>query len=75
MSRRAVRRCLTLVATTPLLALAATAIGTPAALADTQTVGLGGWQVQSTAQAPQSAQQISTPGFPTGAWLRVRPDD
>jgi exo-1,4-beta-D-glucosaminidase len=75
MSRRAVRRCLTLVATAPLFALATAAVGTTAAIADTQTVGLGGWQVQSTTQATQSPQQISTPGFPTGSWLRVRPDD
>jgi exo-1,4-beta-D-glucosaminidase len=59
--------------TTTLLALAA--FGAPAASADTQTVGLTGWQVQSSAQATQSGEQISTPGFSTGSWLHVRPDD
>ncbi len=59
--------------TTTLLALAV--LGAPAASADTETVGLGGWQVQSSAQATQAGDQISTPGFPTGSWLHVRPDD
>jgi exo-1,4-beta-D-glucosaminidase len=59
--------------TTTLLAVAA--FGAPAASADTETVGLGGWQVQSTALATQSAQKVSTPGFPTASWLQVRPDD
>jgi len=43
--------------------------------AETVTLGLGGWQVQSSALAPQSGSQISQPGFPTGAWLAVEPDD
>ena len=75
MSRRAIRRCLTLVATAPLLALSVGAIGTMPAWAGTRTVGLGGWQVQSSARATQTGAQISTPGFRTGAWLHVRPDD
>ena len=75
MSRRAARRRLTLLATATLALLATVAIAAEAASADTQTVGLGGWQVQSSAQATQSPQQISTPGFPTGSWLHVRPDD
>ena len=74
MSRRAVRRCLTLIAPALLFALAA-AVGTTAAMASTETVGLGGWQVQSSAQAGQNPQQISRPGFPTVSWLHVRPDD
>jgi exo-1,4-beta-D-glucosaminidase len=68
-----VARCCLPLFTTILLALAA--LGAPAASADTQTVGLAGWQVQSSAQATQSGQQISTPGFATGSWLQVRPDD
>ena len=47
-----------LVATAAIAALAA-----PAASADVTTVGLGGWQVQSTAQATQRPRAISTPGF------------
>ena len=46
-----------------------------AASARTTTVGLGGWQVQSSAQATQAGAQISAPGFATGSWMRVRPDD
>jgi exo-1,4-beta-D-glucosaminidase len=47
------------------------------------TVGLGGWQVQSSAAttswttgagATQSGNTISEPGFDTAGWLRVRPD-
>ncbi|HEY1517607.1 MAG TPA: hypothetical protein VGF91_14395 [Solirubrobacteraceae bacterium] len=75
MSRRAARRRLTLLATATLALLATLATAAEAASADTQTVGLGGWQVQSSAQATQSPQQISTPGFPAGSWLHVRPDD
>ena len=59
-----------LVATAAIAVLAA-----PAASADVTTVGLGGWQVQSTAQATQSPAAISTPGFGTASWLHVRPDD
>jgi exo-1,4-beta-D-glucosaminidase len=49
--------------------------GTSSAAANVTTVGLGGWQVQSTAQAPQSGGVISKPGFATGSWLHVHPDD
>ena len=59
-----------LVATAAIAALAA-----PTASAGVTTVGLGGWQVQSTAQATQSPAAISTPGFGTASWLHVRPDD
>ncbi|MGN6868116.1 MAG: glycosyl hydrolase 2 galactose-binding domain-containing protein [Solirubrobacteraceae bacterium] len=72
---RVVRCCLPLLTTTLLALAALAALGAPAASADTQTVGLTGWQVQSSAQAPQSGEQISTSGFATGSWLRVRPDD
>ena len=75
MSRHVACRWLTLSATATVLALAIGAFGASAASADTSIVGLGGWQVQSTAQATQAAAQISTPGFPTGSWLHVRPDD
>jgi exo-1,4-beta-D-glucosaminidase len=75
MPRRAVRRRLSLFATETLCLLATAAFGTSAASADTRTVGLDGWQVQSSAQAPHSGARISTPGFPTGSWLHVRPDD
>jgi exo-1,4-beta-D-glucosaminidase len=44
------------------------------ASADTATVGLGGWQVQSSASATQGGSQISQPGFATGSWLSVHPD-
>ena len=75
MSRHAACRWLTLSVTATVFALAIGAFGASAASADTSIVGLGGWQVQSTAQATQAAAQISTPGFATGSWLHVRPDD
>jgi exo-1,4-beta-D-glucosaminidase len=75
MSRRLVRRRSTLLATAMLSSLALAAIGAQAASADTQTVGLAGWQVRSTDDTTQTGAQVSTPGFPTGSWLHVRPDD
>ena len=42
--------------------------------AETVTLGLGGWQVQSSALAAQAGSEISQPGFPTGSWLAVSPD-
>jgi hypothetical protein len=45
------------------------------ASADVSTVGLHGWQVQSTASVSASGARVSRPGFATGSWLRVRPDD
>ena len=45
------------------------------ASASTRTLGLGGWQVQSSAVATQPGAQISTPGFSARGWLPVRPDD
>ena len=68
-----VARCCLPLFTMTLVGLAA--IGTSAASADTKIVGLGGWQVQSSAEATQAGSQISTPGFPTGSWLEVKPDD
>jgi len=70
-----VARCCLPLFTTTLLALAALGAGAAAASADTQTVGLAGWQVQSSQAAAQTGAQISAPGFPTGSWLHVRPDD
>jgi exo-1,4-beta-D-glucosaminidase len=69
---RVARCCLPLL-TTMLLGVAA--LSAPAASAETGIVGLGGWQVQSSATATEAGAQISTPGFPTGSWLHVRPDD
>jgi exo-1,4-beta-D-glucosaminidase len=42
--------------------------------AETVTLGLGGWQVQSTELAAQGGSEISQPGFATGSWLAVSPD-
>ena len=39
------------------------------------TLGLGGWQVQNSTDAPQSGADISAPGFSTSGWLQVQPDD
>ena len=50
----------------------------------TATIGLGGWQVQSSAAttqwttnqgATQDGAQISAPGFAASGWLPVRPDN
>ena len=57
------------------LALASLLACTAHASAETSTLGLGGWQVQSSAIASQSGAQISTPGFATASWLSVKPDD
>ncbi len=70
------RQPITCKAVAALLATAAIAVlAAPAASADVTTVGHGGWQIQSTAQAGQSPSAISTPGFATASWLHVRPDD
>jgi exo-1,4-beta-D-glucosaminidase len=58
-----------------LLVLGAAAIAAPTASAELRTVGLDGWQVQSSAQATQTGAQVSQPGFATASWLPVRPDD
>jgi exo-1,4-beta-D-glucosaminidase len=47
----------------------------PRASAETITLGLGGWQVQSSALVSAPADQVSEPDFPTGSWLPVKPDD
>jgi hypothetical protein len=70
------RQSTTCKAVAALFAIGAVAfLAAPAASADVTTVGLGGWQVQSTAQATQAPAAISTPGFGTASWLHVRPDD
>ena len=70
------RQPITCKAVAALLATGAIAVlAAPAASADVTTVGLGGWQIQSTAQATQAPAAISTAGFGTASWLHVRPDD
>ncbi|MDQ2895580.1 MAG: beta-mannosidase [Actinomycetota bacterium] len=54
--------------------LGVAALSAPTASAETSTVGLGGWQVQSSAQATQSGAKISNSGFAPSSWLLVRPD-
>ncbi|HEY3943820.1 MAG TPA: hypothetical protein VGL78_01215 [Solirubrobacteraceae bacterium] len=49
--------------------------GTAGASARMTTLGLHGWQIQSSAAAPQPGEAISKPGFATGSWLHVHPDD
>ncbi len=71
-ARRVAARALALAA---LAACAGLAPALPAASAQTVTLGLGGWQVQSSGLAPQPGSQISEPGFSTGSWLAVAPDD
>ncbi len=51
------------------------ALSAPGASAETTTLGLGGWQVESSASASQSGAQISEPSFATASWLAVKPDD
>jgi exo-1,4-beta-D-glucosaminidase len=51
------------------------AFGAQGASASTTTLGLGGWRVESSAQVTQGGAQISQPGFTTGSWLAVTPDD
>jgi exo-1,4-beta-D-glucosaminidase len=53
----------------------ATASGADPANASLITLGLGGWRVRSSTDAPQSGADISSPGFSTAGWLQVRPDD
>jgi exo-1,4-beta-D-glucosaminidase len=55
--------------------VAGPALALAAASAETMTLGVGGWRVQSSAQAAQSGRAISQPGFSTASWLPVQPDD
>ena len=41
----------------------------------TQTLGLHGWQVQSSASAGNNGAALSRPGFAARGWLKVTPDD
>lgn len=53
-----------------------TPAGVPAATpTGVSTLGLGGWQVQSSAIAGGDGAIISEADYPTGHWLRVTPDD
>ena len=62
------RQLITRKAVAALLGASAIALlAAPVAIADVTTVGLGGWQVQSTAQATQTPAAISTPGDETAA--------
>ncbi len=73
LSRCRVRAGLPLIALV-LLALAPLA-RPPVAGAATQTVGLRGWQVQSSASAGNNGAAVSRPGFAAKGWLKVAPDD
>ena len=59
----------------PLIIAAALLVGPPGAGAATQTVGLHGWQVQSSAAAGNDGAALSRPGFAAQGWLKVAPDD
>ncbi|MDQ6841933.1 MAG: beta-mannosidase, partial [Actinomycetota bacterium] len=71
MSRAATSKVLSVL----VCALGAMALAASPAGAEVKTLGLSGWQVQSSAQATQGGGEISRPGFPTGSWLQVKPDD
>ncbi|HTU32063.1 MAG TPA: hypothetical protein VMF07_21915, partial [Solirubrobacteraceae bacterium] len=71
MSGDAGRRRLLLLAAVTLFALITCA---SRAAADTGTVGLAGWQVQSSAHVTQGGAEVSAPGYGTGSWLKVKPD-
>jgi exo-1,4-beta-D-glucosaminidase len=59
-----------------LWALSACAGGGVAALAaGVTTVGVRGWQVQSSAVVFAGGDAVSQPGYRPAGWLRVRPDD
>ncbi len=49
--------------------------GPASAGAATQTVGLNGWQVQSSVSAGHDGAAVSRPGFGAKGWLKVAPDD
>jgi exo-1,4-beta-D-glucosaminidase len=61
-----------------LIALAAAVgvfAGPAVASAATTTLGLHGWQVQSSASAGNDGAAVSHPGFAARGWLKVAPDD
>jgi len=59
----------------PLIIAAAALVGPPGASAATHTVGLHGWQVQSSAAAGDNGAALSRPGFAAHGWLKVTADD
>jgi exo-1,4-beta-D-glucosaminidase len=59
----------------PMLIAAVLLAGPPVAGAATQTLGLNGWQVQSSASAGNDGAAVSRPGFAANGWLKVTPDD
>ncbi len=69
------RVCTSRVAIGLLCFVGAAALRPSVASAELTTVGLGGWQVQSSARTGQSGAQISSPRFSTTSWWHVRPDD
>ncbi len=73
MSRRPGLRFLSTALVAPAVVAAAVTIPT-AASAAVKTVGLRGWQVQSTARVTRGGAAISQPGFAPDSWLAVRPD-
>ena len=56
----------------PGAANASLAAGAPVGLS---TLGLGGWKVQSSENATDPGNLVSTPGYSTSSWLSVTPDD
>ena len=70
-ARLALRAALTALAITVMLACWHAA----SACAETVTLGLNGWQVQSSATVTQSDAEVSAPSFPAAGWLAVTPDD
>jgi exo-1,4-beta-D-glucosaminidase len=75
MELRATRVATSKVLIAVLFVLAAAAAAPAGAAAALITVGLPGWQVQSSAQATEGGAQISRSGFATSTWLHVQPDD
>src|SRR5947209_9829150 len=69
---RARTTLLTVALAAALLVPVLSAAGSEAAI---RTIGLQGWQVQSSAQTPAPGAQVSQPWFSASSWLQVRPDD
>jgi exo-1,4-beta-D-glucosaminidase len=59
----------------PLIIAVALLVGPPGAGAATQTVGVHGWEVQSSAAAGNDGAALSRPGFAARGWLKVASDD
>ncbi len=56
-------------------ALCSSGLMASTAVAQTRVLGLPGWEVQSSAEATQSGEELSSPSFAGGSWLAVKPDD